>query len=117
VNKVKDQLRENYKMKDLGVVNHIIGCETSHCEDTGITYMYQYQFAKSAVKKFCPEELSPCYSPGDPAVFLSKSMSPQSVEEKGEMAKVPYREAVDTLLWLSFGTRPDICYAVSKAAR
>jgi len=44
-------------------------------------------------------------------------MSPQSLEEKGEMAKVPYREAVDTLLWLSFGTRPDICYAVSKAAR
>jgi hypothetical protein len=33
------------------------------------------------------------------------------------MAKIPYREAVGTLLWLSLGTRPDICYAVSQVAK
>ena len=44
-------------------------------------------------------------------------MSPTSPEEKGEMSKIPYREAVGTLLWLSLGTRPDICYAVSQVAK
>jgi hypothetical protein len=44
-------------------------------------------------------------------------MSPQTPEERGEMAKIPYREAVGTLLWLSLGTRPDICYAVAQVAK
>jgi len=39
-------------MKVLGILNHILGCETSHCEVTGITYMSQHQFAMSAVEKF-----------------------------------------------------------------
>jgi hypothetical protein len=33
------------------------------------------------------------------------------------MEGVPYRQAVGTLLWLSLGTRPDICYAVSQVAK
>ena len=39
-------------------------------------------------------------------------MSRKTPQEKGEMSKYPYREAVGTLLWLSLGTRPDISYAV-----
>jgi hypothetical protein len=44
-------------------------------------------------------------------------MSPKTPEERGEMIGVPYREAVGTLLWLSLGTRPDICFAVSQVAK
>jgi len=44
-------------------------------------------------------------------------MSPQIPEERGEMSKIPYREAVGTLQWLSFGTRPDICCAVAQVSK
>jgi len=44
-------------------------------------------------------------------------MSPQSVVETDEMAKLPYHEAVGTLLWLSLGTCHDICCALPHAAR
>jgi len=43
---VKKQLGERYKMVDLGVVNHILGCEAQHDEDTEVTYLSQYQYAK-----------------------------------------------------------------------
>ena len=37
--------------------------------------------------------------------------------KKTEVSKLPYREAVGTLLWLSLGTRPDISYAVAQVAK
>jgi len=117
IDEVKAQLSAYYKMKDLGVVNHILGCEAKHNEETGETYLSQYQYAKSAVEKFLPEEMLKIDTPCDPSVILSKNMSPKSPEEAREMEGVPYREAVGTLLWLSLGTRPDICYAVSQVAK
>ena len=114
---VKRQLNGNYKMKDLGVINHILGCEAKHDELTGTTYLTQYQFTKSAIEKFLPANTNPCENPCNPNIVLSKTMSPESPEEKGEMNNIPYREAVGTLLWLSLGTRPDICYAVSQVAK
>jgi len=44
-------------------------------------------------------------------------MGSQLPAEWGETLDVPYREAVGTLLWLSLGTRPDICYSVSQVAK
>ena len=118
--RVKAQLNNRFSMKDLGVVHHILGCEARHDEETGTTYLSQYQFTKAAIEKFFPSTqspLSPIDSPSDVNVTLSRSMSPQTPEERGEMAKIPYREAVGTLLWLSLGTRPDICYAVAQVAK
>ncbi len=45
------------------------------------------------------------------------NMSPKFPEEAREMEGVPYRETVGTLLWLSLGTRPDICYEVCPVAK
>jgi len=118
--RVKAQLNNRFSMKDLGVVHHILGCEARHDEETGTTYLSQYQFTKAAIEKFFPSTqspLSPIDSPSDVNVTLSRSMSPQTPEERGEMAKIPFREAVGTLLWLSLGTHPDICYAVAQVAK
>ena len=117
LDRIKSQMKNKYKMKDLGVVNHILGCEANHDEETSTTYLSQYQYTKSAVEKFFPEGLVVIDSPADPAVTLSRKMTPKTLEEIEEMKGVRYREAVGTLLWLSLGTRPDICYAVSQAAK
>ena len=76
INRVKNQLKDNYDMKDLGVVKHILGCEVKHEEDTGTSYLTQYQYTKKAIEKFFGTELKPSETPADSNVVLSKSMSP-----------------------------------------
>ena len=60
INRVKNKLHERHTMKDLGAVNYILGCEVRHDEDTGTTYVSQYQFTKSAIEKYFPEDLREC---------------------------------------------------------
>ena len=81
VQQVKNKLKEQYDMKDLGIVRHILGCEVKHEESTGTSYLTQFQYAKKAVEKFFGTDLKPSDTPFDPNVILSKSMSPSTDEE------------------------------------
>jgi len=117
IQRVKNQLNNQYDMKDLGIVKHILGCEVKHDPYACTSYLTQHQYTKKAIEKFFGTDLTPCDTPADPAVILTKAMSPTTASDKAKMSKIPYREAVGTLLWLSLGTRPDICYAVSQVAK
>jgi len=39
INRVKNQLREQYDIKDLGVVRHILGFEVKHKAETGTSHL------------------------------------------------------------------------------
>jgi hypothetical protein len=52
-------------------------------------------------------------TPMDPNVKLSKEMCPKTEKEKEEMTRCPYQNLIDSLMYLSVSTRPDISYAVS----
>jgi len=105
-NRLKNQLDNQYDMKDLGVVRHILGCELKHELHSGIPYLTQYQYTKKVVEKFFGNDLKPSDTPFDSSIILSKSVSPNTNDEKEVMQEIPYQEAVGTLLWLSLGTRP-----------
>ena len=48
---------------------------------------------------------------------LSKADEPRNPEEKEEMRKFPYREAVGALMWTATMKQPDIACAVRAVAR
>jgi len=81
-------------MKDLGVVRHILGCEVKHEEETGTSYLTQFQYIKKAIEKFFGPDLKPCETPADVNVILSRSMSPKPEEDNAKVKSIPYREAV-----------------------
>ena len=48
---------------------------------------------------------------------LSLEMCPKTQDEKEKMARVPYANAVGSLMYAMMCTRPDICYAVGLVSR
>jgi len=95
VQRVKNQLNNQYDMKDLGVVRHILGCEIKHELHSGTSYLTQYQYTKKAIEKFFGNDLKPCDTPFDSSIILSKSMSPNVIEENEEMQKTPFEKQLE----------------------
>ena len=47
----------------------------------------------------------------------SLDMCPKTQDEKEKMARVPYANAIGSLMYAMMCTRPDICYAVGLVSR
>ena len=52
-----------------------------------------------------------------PSVSYSKDNSPASQQDAAKMRKVPYREAIGSLMYTSVATRLDIAFAVSTLSQ
>lgn len=63
------------------------------------------------------EDCKPVSTPTDTNQKLSKEMSPSKTEEMDEMKKIPYQEALGSVLYACQGTRPDIAQAISSLSR
>ena len=52
-------------------------------------------------------------TPIDPNICLSKDQCSLTDEDKAAMSKIPYREAIGSLMWAAVVTQPDIAFPVS----
>ena len=53
----------------------------------------------------------------DPNISFSKDQCPTTADEIACMRRIPYREAIGSLMYASVGTRPDISFAVSTLSQ
>jgi hypothetical protein len=116
IDRIKNEFKNRYKMKDMGNIDHILGC-TIDRNDLGEYSICQKQYAKDVIIKYFPDNIVSVNNPTDANVILSTSMNAISETDIEYMKDLPYREAIGSLLWLSMGTRPDITYAVSQVAK
>ena len=117
INDVKNMFKSIYQIKDLGQINTILGCRVQQNTELSTITMDQSFYVKNILKTFFPQGLNSTETPMASTTILINSDSPSTVEEKEQMLKFPYRQAVGSLLWLAGGTRPDISYSVSQVAR
>ena len=107
---IKTSLKEWYKVKDLGLINWILGIEVTK---NGPNYsMNQTQYIKNMLKRYGAERLTPVKTPMETNKQYSIDMCPKTEAEIKEMAMIPYREAVDSLIYTSTSTCPYISFAV-----
>jgi len=117
VNENKNLFKSSFQIKDLGVIDNLLGCRVQQNLTLSTITMDQSFYTKNILKTFFPDGLNPTEIPMSPTTVLTTADCPTTETEKEEMLKFPYRQAVGSLIWLSSGTRPDISYAVAQVAR
>ena len=118
VTKLESFFEAKYKMKKLNVIKQLLGMGIYHDKDRNIIYISQQQYITSLVKLFQKYGISEFRTPMDERQHYSKSQMPKAGSAEAlQMATLPYRELIGSLLWVSNGTRPDVTYPVNTLTK
>jgi len=112
VESVKAIMLGKYKLKDLGKIHLILGCEVLCDEAIGDYSMNQRHYVIDLCKKYLTLGGARVQTHMSEET-LTKEMSPTKDQQKIEMAKIPYRQVVGSQLWLVTGSSVDIALAVT----
>jgi hypothetical protein len=117
IQKVKDELKAHFKLRDLGPTSWLLGVEIKRDRSKRTLTLSQHQYILDLLDRFDLKDCNTVTTPMDPNVRLSSSMSPTSAQEIEGMRSIPYTQAVGALMYLAVATRPDIAYSVGVLAR
>jgi hypothetical protein len=99
-------LQEEFKVT-IGSLENFLGMQIE-CQNDGSIFVSQEAYTNQILQKFNMAEAKGVSTPAS---------REESDNQKDVSDKVPYREAVGSLMYLATATRPDIAFAVGKAAR
>ncbi|KAE8696421.1 GDSL esterase/lipase APG [Hibiscus syriacus] len=118
IDKLNAQLNQEFEMKDLGEAKKILGMEISRDRQRGKLCLTQKQYLRKVLQCFGMNENTKHVSiPLASYLKLCSQLSPKTNEERVYMAKVPYANAVGSLMYAMVCTRPDISQAVGVVSR
>ena len=115
--KFKSNLSSHFEMTDLGKLAWILGIHVKRDWISRTITLLQTAYINSVVKQFNLETASPLRTPIDPNAQLLRDQCPSTPQQIEDMQKVPYREAIGSLMYAAIGTRPDITYAVTTLSQ
>ena len=110
------ELGQKFKLKDMGDAEYFMGCHITRNRKARELKLDQYLYVESMVKRFDVKKATTIPAASG-VLTLSKADEPRNPEEKEEMRKFPYWEAVGALVWPATTRRSDIACAVRAVAR
>lgn len=114
LNTLRKLLCANFKMKDIGSAKGCIGIRIKITANS--IELDQSTYIAEMLKRFGMGECNKIGNPCDTNTKLSINMEQENVDEQ-VLAKIPYQEAVGSLLFIAQATRPDIAFAVNDVSR
>ena len=117
VRRLKDQLSQEFEMKDLGAARRILGMDIYRDRSKGTLVLSQNDYLSKVLKTF---GMMDCRAVSTPlgSQFKLQSLSKADEEKQGrDMENVPYSSAVGSLMYAMVGSRPDLAYAVGLVCR
>jgi len=113
IQEYKAKIKSKHSLTDLGPVNWLLGIKITRDLEARTIALSQSSYIDSILTRFNFTDLKSFSTPMDPSIHFSKSQCPQTLEETAEMRRVPYREAIGSLMYCAVATRPDIAFSVS----
>ena len=113
----KNLISKRYAMTDLGPISWLLGIKVTRDHKNCTITLSQQSYVDSILARFNFTDAKPLSIPMDPNVAFSKDQCPTTPDDIARMRRVPYREAIGSLMYASVGTRPDISFAVSTLSQ
>lgn len=117
LDQIKYQLIERFKMKNLGNLTYCLGVQVLRNRSAGSITIHQSKYITEIVRRFNLTEAKSLSTPMVTSLKLSSDGQLVSAEEKREMSKFRYRQAVGCLIYLNVWTKPDISKATQEVAK
>ena len=115
---LKARLMKQLKMKDLGEIHYCLGIRVQRDRTEGTISLDQQKYIENTLARFNMNECNGAATPIDPNVDLfSDDLLPSTTEDREEMQRIPFQEAVGCIMYMAQGTRPDIAHAVGLMSR
>ena len=109
---IKQILKTEYKMTDLGPISFILGISIIRNRKTRQIKLHQPRHIKAALERFNMENANISHTPTEPSKQLQKA-----TDSNIPNPNTPYRQAIGSLMYIALSTRPDIATALNKAAQ
>ena len=110
-------INARYAMTDLGPISWLLGIQVTRDREKRTITLCQQSYIDSILARFNFSDAKPLAIPMDPNISFSKDQCPTTADEIARMRRIPYREAIGSLMYASVGTRPDISFAVSTLSQ
>jgi reverse transcriptase-like protein/gag-pre-integrase-like protein/integrase-like protein/Pol polyprotein len=117
INEYKLKLNSKYLLMDLGTIHWLLGIKIIHNREAKTISLSQSTFVNSIVNCFNLQDAKPAKTPMMPGTLPSKSDLPSNATESDYMKRVPYREAIGSLMYAAIATCPDITFAISTLSQ
>ena len=117
LSEVKARIASAFTVKDLGEMRFCLGIEVVRDRAQRTLQISQRPYVEHLAAKYHMTSPHPVAIPLDPSLVLRKAQSPQTEDERREMAGVPYAQLLGGLLWVMLVTRPDLSFAVVRLAQ
>jgi hypothetical protein len=104
---IKDQLKCEFDMKDLGEAEYILGIQIKRDRTKGTLSLSQRQYLLDVLSRFNMADCNPVSTPIEAGLKL------QHATPDDPHTEAPYRQALGSLMYATCATRPDLAFAVS----
>ena len=117
INGLKELLKSEFDMKDLGAARRILGMDIFRDKEAGRLVLSQERYLSKVLKTFNMEESREVQT-SIGSQFRLKALTKKEAEEQvAEMEEVPYASAVGSIMYAMVGSRPDLAYAIGLVSR